>query len=40
MDAEALAMAGRLPYSAGWPGCPTCSYFVADDTPRQMKLRK
>lgn len=40
MDAKALAMAGRLPYSAGWPGRPTCSHFVADDTPRQMKLRK
>lgn len=40
MDAKALAMAGRLPYSAGWPRGPACSYFVADDTPRQMKLRK
>lgn len=40
MDAKAYAMAGRLPHSATWPGRPTYSYFLADDMPRQMKLRK
>lgn len=33
MDAKALAMASRLPHSATWPGRPTYSYFLADDTP-------